>query len=131
MKHNAYSASTALLISLLSLSGCQSIKKPLSQPTSALEIPEEKISLDTLDLKQCQRNLSALGVLKADNYLAQKKTFGDLMSGASQYASIRAQVNEHTQNTVDALYHYQVNYQCAEINQTLLAELAKRGGAMK
>lgn len=131
MKHNTDSATAALLISLLLLSGCQSIKKPLSQSTPALEVQDKKISLDTLDLKQCQRNLSALGVLKADNYLAQKKTFGDLMSGASQYASIRAQINEHTQNTVDALYHYQVNYQCAEINQTLLAELAKRGGALK
>lgn len=54
-----------------------------------------------------------------------------LMSGASQYAGIRTQVNERMQDTLDALYRYQVSYQCAEINQALLAELAKRGGAIK
>uniref|UniRef100_UPI00235FD8C2 hypothetical protein n=2 Tax=Gammaproteobacteria TaxID=1236 RepID=UPI00235FD8C2 len=76
----------------------------------------------------CQQNLNALGALKTVSYPAKKRMFDELMSSASQYAGIRAQVNELTQDTVDALYRYQVNYQCAEINQILLAELAKRGG---
>ena len=124
-------AVTAALMSILLLNGCQSTKKPLAKPTSTVILQEEKVKRETQDLKQCQQNLSALGTLKTDNYLAKKKVFDDLMSGASQYASIRSQVNEHTQDTVDALYRYQVSYQCAEINQALLAELAKRGGAVK
>lgn len=124
-------AVTAALMSILLLSGCQSVKKPLAKPTSAIALQDEKLKRETQDLKQCQQSLSALATLKTDNYLAKKKVFDDLMSGASQYAGIRAQVNEHTQDTVDALYHYQVSYQCAEINQVLLAELAKRGGALK
>ncbi|AGP46855.1 hypothetical protein M621_05695 [Serratia plymuthica S13] len=118
-------------MSLLLLNGCQSVKKPLSKPTSAVALQGEKVERETQDLKQCQQSLTALGTLKTDNYLAKKKVFDDLMSEASQYAGIRSQVNEHTQDTVDALYRYQVSYQCAEINQALLAELAKRGGAVK
>lgn len=119
------------LMNILLLSGCQSVKKPLAKPISTVALQDEKVKRETEDLKQCQQNLSSLGTLKTDNYLAKKKVFSDLMSGASQYAGIRSQVNEHTQDTVDALYRYQVSYQCAEINQALLAELAKRGGAAK
>ncbi|AHY06090.1 hypothetical protein FS592_05465 [Serratia plymuthica] len=130
MSHNPLTI-TAALMSLLLLNGCQSVKKPLSKPTSAVALQGEKVERETQDLKQCQQSLTALGTLKTDNYLAKKKVFDDLMSEASQYAGIRSQVNEHTQDTVDALYRYQVSYQCAEINQALLAELAKRGGAVK
>lgn len=122
---------TAVLMGVLLVNGCQSTKTPQIKTTSATPFQDEKAKRETQDLKQCQQNLSALGTLKTQDYLAKKQVFDNLMSGASQYASVRTQVNERTQDTVDALYRYQVSYQCAEINQSLLAELAKRGGAIK
>lgn len=122
---------TAALMGILSVSGCQSTKTQQIKTTSATTFQDEKAKRETQDLKQCQQNLSALGTLKTQDYPAKKQAFDNLMSGASQYASVRTQVNERTQDTVDALYRYQVSYQCAEINQALLAELAKRGGAIK
>lgn len=120
-----------VLVSLLFLNGCQSSKTPAKKYGPIEAEQNEKAKRETQDLKQCQQNLSALGALKADNYSDKKRIFDTLMSAASQYASVRAQVNERTQGTVDALYHYQVSYQCAEINQALLEELSKRGGAIK
>lgn len=120
-----------VLMGSLLLNGCQSTKAPLAKTPSSVKEPDDKAMRETRDLKQCQQNLNVLGMLKTESYAVQKQMFDALMSGASQYAGIRTQVNEHTQDTVDALYRYQVSYQCAEINQALLAELAKRGGAIK
>ncbi|CAI1849819.1 Uncharacterised protein [Serratia quinivorans] len=121
----------ATLMSSLLLSGCQSVKKPVGKTTSGIALQDEKTQRDANDLKQCQKNLMVLEALQTDSYLAEKKVFGELMSGAAQYAGIRSQVNPNTQDTVDALYRYQVSFHCSKINQELLAELAKRGGAMK
>ncbi|ALL35898.1 hypothetical protein [Serratia marcescens] len=122
---------TAALMGILLVSGCQSTKMPQIKTASASTLQDEKIKRETQDLKQCQQNLNALGTLKTADYPAKKQVFDNLMSGASQYAGLRTQVNERTQETVDALYRYQVSYQCAKINQALLTELAKRGGAIK
>ncbi|MEL5629037.1 hypothetical protein [Serratia nevei] len=122
---------TAILMGVLLVSGCQSTKTPQIKAASASALQDEKAKRETQDLKQCQQNLNALGTLKTADYPAKKQVFDNLMSGASQYAGVRTQVNERTQETVDALYRYQVSYQCAEINQALLTELAKRGGAIK
>ncbi len=130
MSHSSLTI-TAVLMGVLLVSGCQSTKTPQIKATSASTLQDEKAKRETQDLKQCQQNLSALGTLKTADYPAKKQVFDNLMSGASQYAGVRTQVNEHTQETVDALYRYQVSYQCAEINQALLTELAKRGGAIK
>ncbi|HGM5456454.1 TPA: hypothetical protein ACKPZ5_004443 [Serratia marcescens] len=122
---------TAVLMGVMLVSGCQSTKTPQIKTASASALQDEKTKRETQDLKQCQQNLNALGMLKTADYPAKKQVFDNLMSGASQYAGVRTQVNERTQETVDALYRYQVSYQCAEINQALLTELAKRGGAIK
>ncbi|HHK8152462.1 TPA: hypothetical protein ACQVIB_003555 [Serratia marcescens] len=122
---------TAALMGMLLVSGCQSTKMPQIKTASASTLQDEKVKRETRDLKQCQQNLNALGTLKTADYPTKKQVFDNLMSGASQYAGVRPQVNERTQETVDALYRYQVSYQCAEINQALLTELAKRGGAIK
>nr|WP_315290297.1 hypothetical protein [Serratia proteamaculans] len=128
MSHPSQSV-TIVLMSMLLLNGCQSAKTPPIKTAAVFQ--DDKAKRETQDLKQCQQNLSALGTLKTEGYQAKKLVFDNLMSSASQYASVRTQVNERTQDTVDALYRYQVSYQCAEINQALLAELAKRGGAVK
>ncbi|WP_420284024.1 hypothetical protein [Serratia liquefaciens] len=130
MSHSPLSI-TAALMGILLVSGCQSTKTPQIKAASDSTLQDEKIKRETQDLKQCQQNLNALGTLKMAEYPAKKQVFDNLMSAASQYAGVRAQVNDRTQDTVDALYRYQVSYQCAEINQTLLTELAKRGGAIK
>ncbi|WP_258090200.1 hypothetical protein [Serratia liquefaciens] len=130
MSHLTLTTSVALM-SLLLLSGCQSGKKTITKITAGITQADEKVKREASELKQCQQNLNALGTLRTETYLAKKKVFDELMAGASQYAGIRSQVNPQTQDTVDALYRYQVSYQCAEINQALLAELAKRGGATK
>ena len=122
---------TAVLMGVLLVSGCQSPKTPPIKAASASALQDEKAKRETQDLKQCQQNLNALGTLKTADYPAKKQVFDNLMSGASQYAGVRTQVNERMQETVDALYRYQVSYQCADINQALLTELAKRGGAIK
>ncbi|CAI1190801.1 Uncharacterised protein [Serratia marcescens] len=127
MRHSPLHISLAM-VGLLLLNGCQSTKISRAKTTVAVGTHDEKTLREIQDLKQCQQNLNALGALKTVSYPAKKRMFDELMSSASQYAGIRAQVNELTQDTVDALYRYQVNYQCAEINQILLAELAKRGG---
>ncbi|WP_261409186.1 hypothetical protein, partial [Serratia quinivorans] len=98
----------ATLMSSLLLSGCQSVKKPVGKTTSGIALQDEKTQRDANDLKQCQKNLMVLEALQTDSYLAEKKVFGELMSGAAQYAGIRSQVNPNTQDTVDALYRYQV-----------------------
>lgn len=130
MSHSPLSI-TAALMSVLLVSSCQSTKTPQTKSASASILQDENVKRETQDLKQCQQNLSALGTLKTADYPARKQVFDNLMSGASQYAGVRAQINERTQETVDALYRYQVSYQCAEINQALLTELAKRGDAIK
>ncbi|HFF8968849.1 hypothetical protein [Serratia bockelmannii] len=130
MSHSSLTI-TAVLMGVLLVSGCQSTKTPQIKSASASALQDEKVKRETQDLKQCQQNLNALGTLKTADYPAKKQVFDNLMSGASQYAGVRTQVNERTQETVDALYRYQVSYQCAEINQALLTELAKRGGAIK
>ncbi|MGU9756051.1 hypothetical protein ACV1BL_00380 [Serratia marcescens] len=127
----SYLSITAVLMGVLLVSGCQSTKTPQIKTTSVSALQNEKVKRETQDLKQCQQNLNVLGTLKTADYPAKKQVFDNLMSGASQYAGVRPQVNERTQETVDALYRYQVSYQCAEINQALLTELAKRGGAIK
>ncbi|WP_420067289.1 hypothetical protein [Serratia ureilytica] len=130
MSHSPLSI-TAVLMCVLLVSSCQSTKMPQTKSASVSTLQDEKVKRETQDLKQCQQNLSALGTLKTADYPAKKQVFDNLMSGASQYAGVRTQVNKRTQETVDALYRYQVSYQCAEINQALLTELAKRGGAIK
>ncbi|WP_048797044.1 MULTISPECIES: hypothetical protein [Serratia] len=130
MSHSSLTI-TAVLMGVLLVSGCQSTKTPQIKAASASTLQDEKVKRETQDLKQCQQNLNALGRLKTADYPAKKEVFDNLMSGASQYAGVRPQVNEHIQETVDALYRYQVSYQCAEINQALLTELAKRGGAIQ
>ncbi|HEJ8043613.1 TPA: hypothetical protein SMI51_003619 [Serratia marcescens] len=130
MSHSSLSIMPVVMCTLL-LSSCQSTKMPQTKATSTSTLQDEKAKRESQDLKQCQQNLNALGTLKTADYPAKKQVFDNLMSGASQYAGVRTQVNERTQETVDALYRYQVSYQCAEINQALLTELAKRGGAIK
>jgi hypothetical protein len=83
------------------------------------------------ELQQCKDQLNVLHAINKEQYQHYKQVFDGLMSGASQYASMRASVSGNTQETVDALYRYKVKFLCAEMNQAVLIELAKRGEQVK
>jgi len=78
-------------------------------------------------LQQCLAQLGALRNINAKQHQQYQQAFDKLMSGASQYASLRIKVNGDIQETVDALYRYKVNYLCAAVNQVVLVGLAERG----
>ncbi|MGU9760855.1 hypothetical protein ACV1BL_25545 (plasmid) [Serratia marcescens] len=78
-------------------------------------------------LQQCQQQLQALRTLKAADYSETQRAFDALMRSAAQYSTLRTNIGETTQDTVDALYHYRVNLLCAQINQAVLDRLAEQG----
>lgn len=100
-------------------------KNITAQTLSAEELQKQR---DEEQLKLCQKQLSALQNIKEQQYQSYRQAFDSIMKNASQYARLRTSVNVDTQETVDALYRYRVNYLCAEVNQavlTRLTELAK------
>ncbi|CAI1539472.1 hypothetical protein [Serratia proteamaculans] len=120
------SATLALLLGSLLLSGCQSSKKTVTTATASPVMKSEKAERDASELKQCQKNLNVLSKLQTTSYPSLKKDFDNLMLGASQYARVRFQVNDQSQETIDALYRYRVSYLCSEIQQAALEVLVTR-----
>jgi uncharacterized lipoprotein YajG len=120
------SATLALLLGSLLLSGCQSSKKTVTTATASPVMKSEKAERDASELKQCQKNLNVLSKLQTTSYPSLKKDFDNLMLGASQYAGVRFQVNDQSQETIDALYRYRVSYLCSEIQQAALEVLVTR-----
>ncbi|WP_273830920.1 hypothetical protein [Serratia bockelmannii] len=88
-------------------------------------------SLNINRLHHCQAQLAVLRTLKSPQYLRFKQGFDGLMQGASLYAGLRGNVNDDTQNTIDALYLYKVNYLCARITQSVMNGLVVQGDAAK
>ncbi|WP_419246378.1 hypothetical protein [Serratia sp. NFX21] len=120
------SATLALLLGSLLLSGCQSSKKTVTTATASPAMKNEKAERDASELNQCQKNLNVLSRLQTTSYPSLKKDFDNLMLGASQYAGVRFQVNDQSQETIDALYRYRVSYLCSEIQQAALEVLVTR-----
>lgn len=80
-------------------------------------------------LQMCQSQLEALKPMNPVKYAQMRKSFDYLMNGAAQYSDIRQKTNADTKDTVDALYRYRANLLCAQIAQTLLDGLTRRGEA--
>ncbi|ATA19214.1 hypothetical protein EDC48_111106 [Gibbsiella quercinecans] len=120
-----------------SVVGCKNApvqKRIVPEKTAEVQAPspeEQRKQREAERLQQCQKELDALRTINAEQYQQNKRAFDALMSGASQYAGLRTQVNSDTQDTVDALYRYKVNRLCAEVNQAVLAGLAARGEQIK
>ncbi|EOV5094269.1 hypothetical protein ACOA8Y_003759 [Serratia marcescens] len=93
---------------------------------SAASAESQNQSRDAERLKLCQEQLQVLRSINEKQYLENKRAFDTLMNGASQYAGLRPSVNNVTQDTVDALYRYKVNYLCAEVDQMVLTGLSHR-----
>ena len=126
-KHVNHALRMGLLCLLaLSAAACQSQKsgKPAVNTKNQVVQPPSEEALR-------QQQLGALRAIDEKQYQRYKQSFDSLMSGASQYASLRARVNGDTQATVDALYRYKVNYLCAGVNQAVLTGLADRGEQIK
>lgn len=128
---------TALLCLLtLGTSACQTPKavQPESRAAAAGKAGAGNAPLkqrETERLTQCQTQLGALQNINPKQYQQYKQTFDHLMNSASHYARLRARVNDTTQEMVDALYHYKINYLCAGISQAVLIGLAEQGEQMK
>lgn len=126
-----------LCLLALSAAACQNQKsgKPaVNTKNQAVQAPSEEAlrkQREAEQLQQCQQQLGALRTIDEKQYQRYKQAFDSLMSGASQYANLRARVNGDTQETVDALYRYKVNYLCAGVNQAVLTGLADRGEQVK
>nr|WP_314424099.1 hypothetical protein [uncultured Erwinia sp.] len=93
------------------------------------ESHSEKYKTESEKLQQCQSQLDALKVMSPAQYTRMRNSFDYLMNGAAQYANLRQKINADTQDTVDALYRYRANLLCAQIAQTLLDGLTRRGEA--
>lgn len=126
-----------LCLILLSTVACQTQKPAKQAPRNSAAVEQEAIKekqrkqREIEQLKLCQEQLGALRNISPKQYHQYKQAFDSLMSGASQYASLRTRVNDNTQETVDALYRYKVSYLCANINQAVLTGLAERGEQIK
>lgn len=114
----------------------QSATAPSAVPSPSIE--REAVSVETRSkkytsesekLQQCQSQLDALKVMSPAEYAKMRNAFDYLMNGAAQYANLRQKINPDTQDTVDALYRYRANLLCAQIAQTLLNGLTRRGEA--
>ena len=121
-----------LCLLVLSITACQKQKlTPLSATgkgdTTLLQADDAARRQREQDrLQLCHKQLSALHNIDVKQYQHYKQAFDNLMNGASQYAGLRTRVNNDTQDTVDALYRYKVNYLCAGIDNAVLTGLAEQ-----
>ncbi|MCA4824950.1 MAG: hypothetical protein KJJ56_16370 [Serratia rubidaea] len=121
-----------LMLALLGATACQNVKpKAADKPQSAPSVETQRQQREAKRLQQCQQELAALQKINPERYQDNQRAFDSLMSGASQYAGLRARVNDDTQETVDALYRYKVSRLCVEIEQSVLIGLAERGEQVK
>ena len=136
-KFNGMTRSAVLCLLALSAAACQNQKsgKPaVNTQNQAVQAPSEEAlrkQREAEQLQQCQEQLGALRTIDEKQYQRYKQAFDSLMSGASQYANLRARVNGDTQETVDALYRYKVSRLCAAIEQAVMTGLVERGEQVK
>lgn len=135
--YNSFLRTGLLCLLVMTTVACQNQKQkkyPSMTKNDVVKPPSEELlrnQREIDELQQCKDQLNALHTINKEQYQHYKQVFDGLMSGAAQYASMRANVSGNTQETVDALYRYKVNFLCAEMNQAVLIELAKRGEQVK
>lgn len=119
------------------LSACGTNKPPIDsnsakepQDTVQLQSPALKVPESTSEPKRiapkmvlCQNQLDMLKQVSARQHKQYHQAFNRLMHSTVQYARMRAQVNDNTQETMDALYQFKVNRLCSSISQALLNAL--------
>ncbi|HFW4533977.1 TPA: hypothetical protein ACIBQR_002730 [Salmonella enterica subsp. enterica serovar Chester] len=93
-------------------------------------VPPLQEAVLTIGIEGCDRELKALKRLDAQRYARLRAQFTRLMSGASVYAGIRADVASGTREAVDAMYRYRTEKLCSEISQDVLDALARQGDSV-
>lgn len=123
------------------LTGCQSIRSDLMSSHRAakkeltMDVQDSSRSVNTLKpenksegpVEQCQRELNALGKINTDMYEKRRVAFSGLLKNASVYSSLRQDINSQTKETVDALYKYNTQKLCHDIEQDLQQALISHG----
>ncbi|MGV3346815.1 hypothetical protein ACGVWS_14135 [Enterobacteriaceae bacterium LUAb1] len=117
------------------LSGCQFLpaKQAGHTPASSSPVTVTASSVPTDEapnnqgMQRCRKQLDAIQLIAPAKYPALNNTFNKLMKRASQYSQIRKDINDNTQQTVDAFYLYRITLLCSDISQTLLTGLAHEG----
>ncbi|WP_127956901.1 hypothetical protein [Serratia microhaemolytica] len=132
-----------LLCSGVLLSGCQYAQNSSGQTSNSAVPPsaaarsnltaEQAASVDTKNSKIgiCQSELASLKRINPKAYEAKQAYFNELVNNAAIYGAVRADVNEGTKDTLDALYRYKTNQLCSEIEREVLQSLIERGEGVK
>lgn len=94
-------------------------------------ITNEKSHASTTDIKECERELTALREIDNESYLILELEFEKMMSGSANYANVRSTINTDTKDTIDSLYHYQSAKVCNDIRVAMLNGLIEKSGAVK
>lgn len=126
-------AGIQLVLVCLLLSGCANLAKSkvTSESQSSVKVnenvpgPETKVQ-DENPWNQCEGTLNVLKAVNSEKYFERKGEFDHLMSGATEYAGVRANINEEMQSTLDSLYRYKVGVLCAKITQDVMQDLVRQ-----
>lgn len=103
-----------------------------SQKTKTYSVvKQEEVKTSTTDIRECERELTALREVDKEKFLVLEKDFERMMSGSANYANVRNTINVNTQDTIDSLYHYQAAKVCNDIRVAMLAGLIDKSGAVK
>ncbi|EPZ8357868.1 hypothetical protein ACXWYY_003411 [Enterobacter hormaechei] len=94
-------------------------------------VKPQEVKTSTTDIRECERELTALREVDNQKFLELEKEFERMMSGSANYASVRNTINVNTQDTIDSLYHYQAAKVCNDIRVAMLAGLIDKSGATK
>ncbi|WP_230354408.1 hypothetical protein [Lelliottia sp. WAP21] len=147
-KSIGYKSLAAIFLSI-SITGCQvdshttksedSVVTPLSEsPTTYTSHPVQEDTIENNnnssnegEVTNCQRELLALSKIDQTIYAQKKKSFEDLLSGASIYTSVRNDIDIKTKNTIDALYKFKTQNLCSDIEQSVRQALISRGDVAK
>jgi hypothetical protein len=78
---------------------------------------------------QCRRELSSLRLIAPAAYSRRKAEFDQLINRAAIYARVRGDINNQTQDAVDALYQYQTRQLCIRIQRDVVDGLLLRAGS--
>ncbi|EDK8463347.1 hypothetical protein CSM97_000076 [Salmonella enterica subsp. diarizonae] len=112
---------------LLLLGGCEN-KSTVNPVVQSIRTASENTAADKLDdigrIERCRRELEALKKIDSIIYNKRKLEFDKLISGAALYSGVRKDVDDYTQNAVDALYRFRTDKLCADISSDVLSELS-------
>lgn len=119
-----------IFLTSMLLSGCESktTVSPLQQKqtTGIKPVTSSGDRLDEIEkMERCKRELDALKKIDSLVYNKRKAEFDKLVSGASLYNGVRGDVDNYTQNAIDALYRFRSDKLCADIASDVLSGLTK------